>query len=430
MVELVDTPDLGSGIARCESSSLSWGTILKHIKQHPTDWDSKMALPLVCFSIERIIMTTENVAICPLPFKSISYNITGIVGPCTSCDLTQYKSINDYWQSNELKQLRTDMLNGIRNPACNTCYLREDAGAWTMRKHLVEVTTDFDYTNKNPVLEQALLRFSNVCNYMCLDCNSNTSSLIYKEEIKRGLRAGESPILFAGNDPDILINQLKEHVHTLKTVNFSGGEPLVQWQHWEMIKYMVEQNVSPAVTYYTNLSKLYYKKQYLIDYLNHFKNVEMVVGFDAMGDGCDYFRRGMDFYETIENIQTVRKEAPHVKLDIVTTFTWLNAINAVGMIEWIYRNLPGQAVSMNLVLHEHLDMRVAPQFKKNQIDKALKRLLDIPSIQSEMVEGLINYLWSEDQSFKFNDSLKWLKGIDDWRKQDFRKVFPEHKDIL
>ena len=25
-MELVDTPDLGSGIARCESSSLSWGT--------------------------------------------------------------------------------------------------------------------------------------------------------------------------------------------------------------------------------------------------------------------------------------------------------------------------------------------------------------------------------------------------------------------
>ena len=25
--------------------------ILKHTKQHPTDWDSKMALPLVCFNM-------------------------------------------------------------------------------------------------------------------------------------------------------------------------------------------------------------------------------------------------------------------------------------------------------------------------------------------------------------------------------------------
>ena len=31
LVKLVDTPDLGSGTERCESSSLLGGTILKHI---------------------------------------------------------------------------------------------------------------------------------------------------------------------------------------------------------------------------------------------------------------------------------------------------------------------------------------------------------------------------------------------------------------
>jgi len=370
-----------------------------------------------------------NTAICPLPFKSISYNITGVVAPCTSCELTEYKTINDYWSSDELKKLRSDMLNGIRNTACNTCYLREDAGAWTLRKAMVSNHPDFDYFKSEPVLETAFLRFSNVCNYMCIDCNSYTSSLIYKEEINRGIRNESSPIIFAGNDPNSLLNQIKEHAHTLKTINFSGGEPLVQWQHWELIEYIVNNKLNPTITYYTNLSKLKFKNHYLIDYLNHFSNVEMYVGFDAMGKGCDYFRKNMDFFGTIENIKLIRKESPHVKLDVITTFTWLNAINAVDMIEWFYKNVPGQIVSMNLVLHEHLDMRVAPKYKKDQIDKALKRLLLIPGIQKDMVQGLLNYLWSEDQSHKFIDALKWIKGIDDWRKQDFRKAFPEHADI-
>lgn len=36
MVELADTLDLGSSAERCESSSLSWGTISKHTRMLET----------------------------------------------------------------------------------------------------------------------------------------------------------------------------------------------------------------------------------------------------------------------------------------------------------------------------------------------------------------------------------------------------------
>lgn len=376
-------------------------------------------------------MTTTSSTICPMPFSSISYSMTGRMGPCTACDLTKFKSVNDYWHSDELRKLRTDMLNNIRNPVCNECYRREDMGAWNMREYQVGANPNFVYEPDNAVIRQIWFRFSNVCNYMCIDCNGETSTLIAKEEVARGLRPKGETVFVPGNDPKAALEQAKEHVNTLKEINFSGGEPLVQWQHWDMLNYMISEGVRPIVGYFSNLSILDYKGQSITGLWNNFDDVSVHVGFDAMGSGCAYFRRNMSWEGTLENIARIRKESPHVKITLTTTFTWVNAINAVDMLLWFYENLRDLKVTINLVVHKHLDMRVAPKFKKQQIDNALRKLLTIPNPNYDlhMVDSLLNYLWADDLSDAFPDALRWIKGQDDWRKQDFRDAFPEHSDI-
>lgn len=379
-------------------------------------------------------MTIKNTStICPMPFNSISYSMVGEIGPCTNCSLTNYSSIPQYWNSKEVIQLRTDMMNGVRNPACNECYSREDVGAWNTRQSLLERVTDYDWAKiENPTIEQLWFRFSNLCNYMCLDCHETTSSLIRKEDMDRGLFDKTKPIVvYPGNDPNLALKEAKEHVHTIKTISFSGGEPLVHWQMYDMLNHMIDNNVKPSLGYYTNLSRLENKGQRLTDLWNHFDKVRIYVGFDAMGDGCDYFRKKMSFDGTIENINTVRRESPHVSICVVVTFTWVNAINAVNMIHWFNKTYPSQEITMNLVLHDHLDMRNAPEFKKKQIEASIRTLFDIkyPYFNTEMIDGLINYLWGADESHKFPEALKWIKDLDEWRKQDFRIAFPEHQDI-
>ena len=376
-------------------------------------------------------MKHKSPTICPMPFSSISYSMTGRMGPCTACDLTQYKTVNDYWKSDELRKLRSDMLNGIRNPVCNECYRREDIGAWNMREYQVGANPDFNYDLDDATIRQIWFRFSNVCNYMCIDCNGETSTLIAKEEVARGLRPKDQILFVPGNDPNAALEQAKEHVHTLKEINFSGGEPLTHWQHWDMLNYMISKNARPIIGYFSNLSFLDYKGQSITDLWNNFDSVGVHVGFDAMGPGCNYFRRNMSWEGTLENIARIRKESPHVEITLTTTFTWLNAINAVDMLFWFYKHLRSLKVTINLVVHKHLDMRVAPEFKKRQIDEALRKLLTLtnPNFDVPMVESLLNYLWGGDYSDNFPDALRWLKSQDMWRKQDFRESFPEHLDI-
>lgn len=368
----------------------------------------------------------------------------GRVGPCTECDLTHFKTADEYWNSSELKKLRSDMLAGIRNPACNLCYEREDLGVWNNRQFLlaqeeeligIEYPHAIDYSAE-PKVQSIYFRFSNICNYMCLDCNWTSSHLIAKEDMKRGVfddiinPAPANPILYPGDDPNIALNEAKKYAKDLKNISFSGGEPLLHWQSYEILQYMIDNNIKPKIGYFTNLSILKYKTYDLLELWKNFDSIFIQVGFDAMGDGCDYFRKNMDFFGTIDNVKKVNEVTPHVKVRLVVTWTWLNALNAVNMIKWFLKNHPEQKFTFNMVIHDHLDIRNAPEYKRQQIIDAVTPLLDMPELDyvKEMTQGIINAA-KEDHSHKWKDSLKWITDIDKHRGRDFRKAFPEHSDI-
>jgi MoaA/NifB/PqqE/SkfB family radical SAM enzyme len=268
---------------------------------------------------------------------------------------------------------------------------------------------------------------------MCLDCNSTASSLIFKEEVDKGIKSKEYPIIYSGQDPNLLLEQMKEHIHTVENLSFSGGEPTIHPQHWDLLNYMVDNNLKPNLNYFTNFSKLVYKGQDIVDLWNHFPNIRVHVGFDAMEEAGDYFRYKMNWNQTIENVKRVNLEAPHVKLVVTVTFTWMTALNAVKMIHWFSENFPKLEIAFNLVIHQHLNMQLAPEYKKKQIEKALESLLTIDQtnyiFDRKMVTGYISYLWEKDKSNEFAQALKWVKEMDDWRGHDFRNVFPEHQDI-
>ena len=378
-------------------------------------------------------MAYKSPTICPLPFSSVSYSMTGQMGPCTNCySLTDYQTIEEYWKSPELKQLQKDMKEGKRNKNCHECYMREDADAWNTRQYLEKEMPDFNF-EEEPKVKMLWLRFSNLCNYRCLDCNPTTSSLIFNDFIKRGVLEGEAVVHSGGSETDLL-DQVKKHVGYLEQISFSGGEPLLHWQHYEVLEYMIEKNILTTVKYFTNLSILNYRKKSLVELWSKFPSISANVGFDAMGDGCNYFRGNMSFDKTIDNINTVRANVPQCEITIVVTFTWLNAINACKMILWFLNNHPELNVAPNQVLHRYLDMRVAPQWKKEQIKKAFEEVIQHPRIknnldQKKAYEGLIKMMYSADYSDRWVDSISWLRDMDKWRSMNFQEAFPEHLDI-
>lgn len=372
----------------------------------------------------------NNKTICPFAFNQVTVEMDGRVGPCTTCDvMNEFTSIKDFLTSEKLNQLREDMFNGVRNPMCKECHEREDAGAWNFREYLVESNPDFVYDLENPTITSYQLRFSNLCNFKCVHCAISTSSTLYQEYIQRGLQKKTNTVNFPGKDEYHVLKDLKQNfTKDVKDLWFSGGEPLLHWQMWDMLNFCIENNYNPKLFYYSNGDRLEFKKQKITDLWNNFDQVHFHVGFDAMGDGCDYVRRNMKWDKVIENIKTIQKESPHVTIEIVTTFMWLNTINAVDMIKWLDKNLDNVNVTVNYVLHEHFDIRHAPRNLKNKFLVKLDELSNCSNIEFHAVESLKNYIISYDSSDKFPRAVEWLKNRDLWYKECFLDVFPELKE--
>ena len=129
---------------------------------------------------------------CKLPFIHLYTQADGELKPCCIAggfdepiNLKQM-SIEDAFNSPQMKELRKDMLEGKRNKVCDVCYQREDSTGHSPR-------IDF---NKNPLWIQPKveddfsvpsdfqhidIRFSNLCNFKCRMCNHDFSSNWYED---------------------------------------------------------------------------------------------------------------------------------------------------------------------------------------------------------------------------------------------------------
>ena len=127
---------------------------------------------------------------CKLPFVHLYTQADGELKPCCIAggfdepiNLKQM-SIEDAFNSPQMKELRKVMLEGKRNKVCDVCYQREDSTGHSPR-------IDF---NKNPLWIQPKvkddfsvpsdfqhidIRFSNLCNFKCRMCNHDFSSNWY-----------------------------------------------------------------------------------------------------------------------------------------------------------------------------------------------------------------------------------------------------------
>ena len=376
--------------------------------------------------------------LCPLPFCSVTYGMVGNMGPCThNNELTKFQSVDDYWKDPKVVKLQQDMLKGIKNPTCGDCYKKEEMGARSQRQWVSNHTIqNFDYT-KVPNLEYLWLRLSNICNFKCIHCHSSTSSLIALEQEKRGIRVPGMHKYHAGPDgidETAVLNETIKHSDDLKLLAFSGGEPLIHWQHWEILRYCIENDIKPNLKYFTNLSVTKYKQYDLLDTWEHFPHIEAIVGFDADELGNNYFRQNMNFKATLKRIEAVRERIPNIEMPVTATLSWLNAISACKMFEKLTKKYPNWQFNVNTLFHEYIDMRIAPKYMKDRINKQFDST--ITTVKSNGFYDLAfklsneqNIMNSADWSYKFEEALSWLRDKDEYRNRDFREFFPEIGDI-
>jgi hypothetical protein len=230
-------------------------------------------------------------------------------------------TIEEAFNSPQMKELRKDMLEGKKNKVCDVCYKKEELNNHSPRTDfnknnlwkMPEVGEDYSVDSQFQHID---IRFSNLCNFKCRMCNHDFSSNWYEDfdKIRPGHTKGKTKVMKVS---DTIVEDLIPHLKNIKSFYFAGGEPLIMPEHYKVLKYLydtmpvVEQhwgNVRPlSIHYNTNLSVITYDENSLVELWKGFDRVFLSISCDGIGEVGEYQRIGFLHDRFITNLKTIQK---------------------------------------------------------------------------------------------------------------------------
>ena len=356
--------------------------------------------------------------ICMIPWISIETSPVSTTRPCCLAideiirtDGTKYSlrdsTLTEVYHSPYMQNLRQEFLDGKKPETCNRCWSEEDAGRASKRINskvrLKEYYDQIDWTNTNPdSLWFIDLKLGNICNLKCRICGSWSSSKWVKEEIdyvtqKIGPmydRKKHSAYTFLkdGAWPRESIDfweNLKSLLPNIKYFEFTGGEPFLIEQHFELLRYAVEHGYSKDIEIHYNTNGTVFPKE-AEELWNQFKRVEVAFSIDNVGAQFEYERYGAVWDEVQTNIAKFNA----MRNDIITTQICLtiniqNVYYLPELCEWIntqtfdhthfnmlhdpsHMNINKMTSRANALVTEHLTIATFTPEHRAEIDRIIK----------------------------------------------------------
>jgi organic radical activating enzyme len=354
------------------------------------------------------------------------------------------QSIEEIHNSDEMKQFRLDLLNGVERPeVCTHCYQGESAGFHSYREAMNLQLEEFiqpsidamqaDGTLPDPILRSWDIRYSNLCNLKCRTCGDDYSTTWAAEN-------GTDKELFAfetGTDP------LEHQYKNVRKIYFAGGEPMIMPEHYATLKKLIEMDVAKDINlfYNTNMTKLNYNREYLPDYWKEFKKVTLGLSIDHYGERANYIRNGAVKWKKIE--ENIRTLLSYDKMEFRyhPTVSVFNIATLPELHKYLFENgllLDINQIQMN-ILYYSLDnsVKTLPKHLREKCQENITNHIEwlkskhASEQQIGQWNNLHDYLYEdhgERQEQEVRNFVFRTNRLDFKRGESFRDTFPEYRE--
>ena len=376
---------------------------------------------------------------CILPFVH-SFVTPEIVSPC--CAYTGNIKLNSkeqYWDSEQLKNIQKNMLDNVRDTGCAIGWKKEDRGYSSLRQHSNQIYKDhIEDIKQNKKAEHPFyidLRLGNLCNLKCRMCISEWSSQIAGEILDNPnedwIDTPTQKVIELDDDTWELLEQWLPHV---RRVFMTGGEPTIIKRNMDYINKIVASGRGKDVeliftTNATNINKQFTKVG------KEFKSVSYNVSIDAVGTLARYIRYPSD-WDTIENNLKNIKHG----VSFNTTIQWLNMTRLNEIFDYIENcGIMFGGIWFQLVTDpKYLDPIYAPIFMKEKCISDIDNFLNRPFLNEEKFNNILygelkqSLIQTKEFLIKNMDNvqhvdefLKRMEILDRLRGQKLFDVLPE-----
>lgn len=372
-------------------------------------------------------------------------------------------TIEEVWNSQQMRHTRLQMLKGEIPESCKKCFVEEANGIDSKRiwetkvwKERLDIESIVNQTKDNGSLPVNIpyfdLRLGNLCQLKCIMCSPHDSSSWIKDwkqqypkyktiELKQD-QAWDINFDYTWYKKGSFLETMRNQAESIKELYFAGGEPLLIPEHYNILEFMVESNNAKNCILRYNSNGLEISDR-LLKLWDHFKQVKFNFSVDAYGDKNDYIRYPSKWKDIETNLRLLDETGDNVVINLACAVQALNVLYIDELARWKLNNgfkkinlapYGAGVIGLHLVyLPSYLNIRVLPmelkQIAADRITRFIKTVDTDEFINNsygrQRWEGIIKYMLEEDWSSKLPSLVEYLTVTDANRGTDFRKTFVE-----
>lgn len=388
---------------------------------------------------------TEN-KYCAYPFNEIFSDNASKYRLCcfakVNKTIKKYDAINtlpfDYFLSDEMEQIRQDLMEGKRIQGCEYCYKLEDKGHASPRtakyNHKFRAKAEVDK------IDLKLRIGGSLCNlgcYMCIPYNSSyrrmelkqsgaddiwknaKGSGVIEEDLEEGIGYSfdDNPRNVSSRRFDEIVDNILENIDRVGNIKFIGGEPVIIPRMWEIMDRIpadAAKNIS--ISFQTNLTKLHYNNHSIFDMRKKFKSLWMNVSSDHYGEKLKWIRYPIDVEEYERNL----KDARGLISGIVCTASLLNVNDLLEIKSYYKDNFDIPVYFGNVAANP-------PMLSCKNVRNKEELLAKYQGEEFEMVRNELSKDFDEKQ---LKQAMDYCAILSKHRKMDFWEIFGDIADKI
>jgi sulfatase maturation enzyme AslB (radical SAM superfamily) len=367
--------------------------------------------------------------------------------------------VSEAWNSNVMRDLRLQMVNGEIPEMCKKCHREEDAGMTSPRnswntQHSEIISESIQKTSKDGSVEENLvfldLRLGNLCNLRCVMCSPYSSNQWLEEWEKvqdQKLEEGERERLALPTwvDEKAVMDHLSKHVATLRSIYLTGGEPTLAKGQYDLLNLCIEKGFAKNISleYNTNLTNI---PQKLLDYWQHFKSVKINSSIDGLGALDEYIRFPTKWEVIDKNLRTLNDlsaKFPHLDVHVHTCVQATNVLSLTPLLDYLleFKNITNYPFLNVLDYPAQLNIRILPEnLKRLAADRLLewKKKVNLNQLTlknsadqqeaMDRIDQVITYMNQEDRSNLFAEFGNYISRLESLRGNSLYSIVPELKN--
>lgn len=372
--------------------------------------------------------TVDLKTYCSLPFSGFDSRVGHVC--CWTASIDWHNRFSNFSQcvnSDIVKKLQQDLIAGVKNPLCKTCWAYEEVGVTSLRQTYLLNKTEPEINREidSQLLKYLVLDSGNVCNLSCRTCWPESSSSLIKEFQAKAekLKIYNFQSKIKHVDLELLKNQ---NFNFIETISVLGGEPFQNLDHLDLLEHIIDLGRSSQCKLYYSTNGTVPINDRLKEIFSKFQTVDLSLSIDAVGLPFEYIRTNGRWAFTEQNINNMielSKKHPNIVLSGHPTISCLNVLYLDPLFEWYSKNnlywIPGFCANPREYSFDIFDLRQ----RQFIIEKLEKSKFDTSAVIKQIQQSTFDNASLE----LFFQQVEFTK---EYKKLDAVEFLPELMNLL